>query len=370
VKFKRNLAILVSLFIVVSSIMVYNTTSLAASSGKFSDVPAGYWAGTAIERLAVVGVINGKDPGKFKPEDKVTRAEFAAFLVRALGLELDTYQGSFKDVKNGKWYTPSVEAVASAGIVNGYANGRFYPDAYITREQMAVMVMQAFCYEASKTVDEISEGVSLTFRDKEKISIWAIDYVKAAYDVGIIRGMQDGTFRPEANATRAQSATVIYNMLLIVPIDYSVEAPGDGTGEVPVITEGLKIENVTASTEQAPDYVASNVIDGNKDGQSRWSGEGDGAWIKFDLGAEKKVQSVGIAWYDALNQRTTFDIEVSADGSAWTKVYSGTCSGTTLDFENYNFDDVSARYVRIVGHGNDGKWSTWNSITEVAVYGE
>src|SRR6266516_501477 len=123
--------------------------------------------------------------------------------------------------------------------------------------------------------------------------------------------------------------------------------------------------------------VASVVASGN-DGNlpqntvdqslaTRWSAQGDGQWIRYDLGALAAIDHVDIAWYLGDTRTSSFDIQVSLDTVTWTKVFSGGSSGQTLQLESYAFPTTSGRYIRIVGHGNST--STWNSITEVAIRG-
>lgn len=124
---------------------------------------------------------------------------------------------------------------------------------------------------------------------------------------------------------------------------------------------------VTASTyDTANNAVPANAVDGSL--ATRWAGQGDGAFITFDLGPSQTVSYVKIAWYQGNTRTTTFDIKVSTDGLAFTNVYSGVSSGTTTALETYDFADTPARYVRIVGHGNSSG-NGWNSITEVEVWG-
>ena len=98
---------------------------------------------------------------------------------------------------------------------------------------------------------------------------------------------------------------------------------------------------------------------------TRWSAQGDGQWIRYDLGALAAIDHVDIAWYLGDARTSFFDIAVSLDAVTWTKVFSGNSSGQTLQLESYRFPAASGRYVRIVGHGNSG--SSWNSVTEVAI---
>ncbi|WBB59583.1 discoidin domain-containing protein [Streptomyces sp. WMMC500] len=129
----------------------------------------------------------------------------------------------------------------------------------------------------------------------------------------------------------------------------------------------LPIRTATASADDGNE--PANAIDG--DLSTRWSGAGDGVWISFDLGSLATVDSVSLAWYEGDNRRATFDVELSQDGSEWSTALSReTSSGATSDFETYDVDAAQARYVRIVGHGNDSSDSSkWTSISEATVAG-
>lgn len=127
---------------------------------------------------------------------------------------------------------------------------------------------------------------------------------------------------------------------------------------------------ITAATASSDDGNGpANAIDG--DLSTRWSGAGDGVWIRFDLGSVTTVGSLSLAWYDGDDRRSTFDVQLSQDGSQWSTVLSGaTSSGTTSSPETYDFADGPARYVRVVGHGNSSSDSSeWTSITEATVSG-
>lgn len=180
---------------------------------SFSDVPDGYWAEEAIEILAARHITQGVDATRFNPGGKVTRAEFAAFLVKALGVDTTAYTGKFTDCPQGAWYTPVVEAAAQKGLVNGIGNGKFAPTAYVTREQMAALLMKAYEITTLKSVSGEAAKASVTFTDGDKISSWAQNSVKACYANGLIRGMPDGSFNPGGSALREQVAKVLVQLL-------------------------------------------------------------------------------------------------------------------------------------------------------------
>jgi hypothetical protein len=119
---------------------------------------------------------------------------------------------------------------------------------------------------------------------------------------------------------------------------------------------------ITASGDDG--NVPANVADG--DLNTRWSAEGDGQWIQYDFGSAKTFKSASIAWFKGNERSAVFDIAVSNDGQAWTTVYSGTSSGKSLQSENYNIGNQTARYLRIIGYGNSQ--NKFNSITELKIY--
>ncbi|MFI7673137.1 polysaccharide lyase family 7 protein [Actinophytocola sp. NPDC049390] len=124
----------------------------------------------------------------------------------------------------------------------------------------------------------------------------------------------------------------------------------------------LAVSRVTSSGDDG--NVAANTLD--HDLSTRWSDEGDGVWIRYDLGSATTVGSVALAWHKGDSREQDFEIETSVDGEDWTTVFEGTTSGTTLRSQKYDVDDTRARYVRIVGDGNTE--NDWTSITETAIY--
>jgi len=119
---------------------------------------------------------------------------------------------------------------------------------------------------------------------------------------------------------------------------------------------------VTASTSDT--NVPGNVVDNNLG--TRWSGNGDGAWLQLDLGTVRSIGSVGVAVHSGNSRQNHFDLQVSSGGGAWTTVWSGSSSGTTTLEEPYDFTDVDARWVRYLGHGSTA--TTFNSVSEISVF--
>ncbi|WP_120745760.1 OmpL47-type beta-barrel domain-containing protein [Paenibacillus ginsengarvi] len=183
-------------------------------SGTFTDI-TGHWAEKEIDRLKAKLIVQGMPDGSFHPDEEISRAQFAVLLARMLELRPVPPQGRFKDVAEDDWYAGTIAAAQEAGLVGGFDDGTFRPDAPVTREQMAVMLARAMTFagfatdgDAGKS-DELLEG----FRDREAISSWARDGVARNAKAGVITGFTDTSYAPNRNASRAEAAVMISRWL-------------------------------------------------------------------------------------------------------------------------------------------------------------
>ncbi|PHJ39841.1 hypothetical protein P378_01080 [Desulforamulus profundi] len=164
------------------------------------------WARNTIETLAGAGIVAGVNGTHFEPARAVTRAEFTSLLVKALRLQTKTYTGNpLKDVRADDWYAGAVTAAYDAGLVKGYEDGTFRPDSTITREEVAAILVRAMKLQTTEQ--------KLPFTDRYKINSWARASVATASTYGLIKGLPDGTFRPDVTAGRAECAVMVYRML-------------------------------------------------------------------------------------------------------------------------------------------------------------
>jgi len=177
----------------------------------FTDVNK-HWAQDEIEVLASRTITSGKTDTKFDPQGQITRAEFAVLIARALNLPMDEYQGTFSDVTKSKaWAYAGVEAAYEAGIVKGSSKTTFTPDALITREEIATMIVRAVKYQDEQLFADLD--TSKSFADATSIGSFAKETVKQAAALGIVNGREGNLFNPKANATRAESAVMLYRSL-------------------------------------------------------------------------------------------------------------------------------------------------------------
>ncbi|SDS28396.1 S-layer homology domain-containing protein [Paenibacillaceae bacterium GAS479] len=169
------------------------------------------WAGRQIEVLAAKGAIEGRGNGAFVPKGTVTRAEFAKMLIHAFNLDVQAPSGGFKDVSANAWYADYVDAAVSKGIIYGRTSSTFAPNAPITRAEMATMVSRAL-KAAGKVKKEASEESLAEFKDASSISPSLKQGAALAASLNIVIGDND-FFKPNANASRAEAAVMIYRAL-------------------------------------------------------------------------------------------------------------------------------------------------------------
>ncbi|TEB08008.1 Endo-1,4-beta-xylanase A precursor [Pelotomaculum schinkii] len=189
-------------------------TAMPALARDFADI-AGHWARDEIKALAEKGIIDGVTATEFKPEEKITRAQFAKLLTAALNIKAEQNTGiSFQDVPAGAWYHDYVAAAVQAGLIMGYSDDIFAPDDNITREQMAVIISRALKMKSTADLSHsVTEQVINKFKDKGDISPWAGNEIYLAVSCGIVSGLSEDTFAPQVTATRAETAAMILRLM-------------------------------------------------------------------------------------------------------------------------------------------------------------
>ena len=194
--------------VAVISVMIEGTNLTASCTVTVSNDELGFsdaethWAKDGILSMAEHGFINGYDDGTFKPGASISRAEFVTILMRILqdvkGVAI-TGENTFTDT-NGHWAQANLSTAVRLGLLGGYGDGRIGPNDFVTREQIAVMLINAA---------GVSGGADTGFADNDSISPWAREKVSAAAGLGFMNGYEDGTFKPQSNATRAEVCVVL-----------------------------------------------------------------------------------------------------------------------------------------------------------------
>ncbi|OAS16438.1 Ig-like domain-containing protein [Paenibacillus oryzisoli] len=185
--------------------------SVIQYSKTFADL-AHHWSRSDVELLASKLLIKGRSEEAFAPDQPITRSEFAALLVRALGLNEYTEGAKFKDISPSEWYAGAVGAAVLAGLVDGMSENEFAPSATITREQMAVMIIRALKVVDSNTPIEEASSV-LPFKDAAEVSTWALPAIKQSVELGLLQGVDGQHFASAKPATRAEAALILKRFL-------------------------------------------------------------------------------------------------------------------------------------------------------------
>lgn len=190
--------------------------AVMAYEAAFTDI-SGHWAEDVIRLMAAKGIVKGMTPTLFVPEAEVTRAQFATLLVKALNISEQAATGSrFSDVPASAWYAATVETAAANGLLRGYPDGSFKPDARITRQELAAMVVNALKLRG-KDGDSVTaaeaEEILKAFTDSGQIGAWAKQAAAVAVKSGIVKGRAADQFAPLATAKRCEAVVMLRQIL-------------------------------------------------------------------------------------------------------------------------------------------------------------
>ena len=181
---------------------------------EFSDV-TNSWAKDAINNMGSRMVVNGVGGGNYEPDRDITRAEFAAIVVRALGLDTGMGSSSFTDVASGAWYYGYVQTAVGYGVVSGYGDGTFGPNDTITREQAMTMLARAMKITGlAPTLTDAQATLLLSkYTDASVISDYAKASVAACVDTGVVLGRTNAKLAAKDAITRAEVAAIVERLL-------------------------------------------------------------------------------------------------------------------------------------------------------------
>ncbi|RKJ81931.1 S-layer homology domain-containing protein [Butyricicoccus sp. 1XD8-22] len=181
----------------------------SAAELPFSDVAPGDWCWDAVQSVYSAGLMQGLGDGKFAPEAPVTRAMLAAILWRHAGEPQPQTDNAFSDVPKREWYTDAIRWLIGKGVVSGFPDQTFRPGLPVTREQAAVILYHYLGREKLPAAGELSG-----FTDAEMVSDYAEEAVRWAVRNGILQGTGSGALAPQAELTRAQAAALLARLLI------------------------------------------------------------------------------------------------------------------------------------------------------------
>lgn len=176
----------------------------------FIDLDGYGWASEAIEALRAKDIVQGINFRSYGPGEKIKRGDFAMSLIRTLGLKSDSTE-NFSDVSGDAYYSKEIAAGKALGILEGMGDGNFNPEAFISRQDMMTI-----CVRGLKAAGKSANGdasVLDSFKDKDEIAGYAGEAVSAMVQRGIVIGNDDGRINPLGNATRAESAVIMYRII-------------------------------------------------------------------------------------------------------------------------------------------------------------
>ncbi|MNO29393.1 Endo-1,4-beta-xylanase A precursor [compost metagenome] len=196
------------------SSLTNSTYAIVSHPVEFKDM-AGHWAKNAVNDLGARLVVSGSGNGFFLPGREMTRAEFAAVLVRGLGLQAAGSTTPFTDVSSSDWYSSAVQTASRYQLITGFEDGSFRPEDSITREQAMTMMAQAMRLTGLSAGNTGSGAAELLrgFTDADEASAWAAGSIAASLQAGLISGRSGTQLAPQSPVTRAEVAVMLQRLL-------------------------------------------------------------------------------------------------------------------------------------------------------------
>lgn len=226
---KRTIALILFLILIIGNLAFADDLVIIKERKPLTDFE-GHWARGTIEKWLAAGRVSGYPDGSFKPDNKVTRAEFVKMVNGIIDYNKPN-DITFKDVPATAWFYDYIRVAQAIGYISGYSADQFGPDDPITREQAAAILARIQYLRGN------AAGAN-RFTDKGTLSAWALEAVGAATEAGFISGYVDGSFKPKNNLTRAEAITMLDNVL---ENSKNVIVYNDGTELKDMVIEGVLI---------------------------------------------------------------------------------------------------------------------------------
>lgn len=208
---RSSTALLVAISFMGSSAIPLIIANSAFAQTTFNDVPTGYWAQTFIQELASRDIIKGFPDGGFRPNEPVTRAQFAAMVSKAVNKAPVRGGVSFVDVASSYWAATAIQTSYTTGFLSGYPGNVFEPNQNIPRVQVLVSLANGLNYSVSQAPETILQ----TYADSSSIPNYARNSVAAATENRLVVNYPNVQFlNPNQTATRAEVAAFIYQALV------------------------------------------------------------------------------------------------------------------------------------------------------------
>ena len=239
-KKKRILAMILAVASCLSlAVGVSAANTVARKATDFRDFDKSAWYAEAVSAAVDNGLLYGKSSAIIDPNGDMTRAEMAAIINRSFGCYKTADISQYKDVSKSKWYYKDVALAVQMGTYNGRSSSSMAPDAPITREEAMTVVARALELD----YDSYSKTDLSTFSDRNKISNWALPYVRAMVGADYIHGRTKG-LEPLDNITRAEFAQIFHNIIGTYIVSKGTYDK-DIKGSVLIRTDEVTLQNMT-----------------------------------------------------------------------------------------------------------------------------
>jgi uncharacterized repeat protein (TIGR02543 family) len=174
-----------------------------------------HWAKDAVNDMGSRMVISGIGNDMFNPDQDITRAEFAAIMVRGLGLKLENGSSSFADVKTTDWYNSVIQTAYAYKLISGFEDGNFHPMDKITREQAMTIIAKAMKITGLGTSlgANAADELLSPFADASNAAEWAKNSIADCLQAGIVAGRSGTELAPRAYISRAEVAAIVQRLL-------------------------------------------------------------------------------------------------------------------------------------------------------------
>lgn len=311
-KYQAMVLVVVMLF---SLLIPYGTIASAESSNSFQDLK-GHWAEKEIQELITNNIVTGSSENGnlvINPNLEITRAEFFTILIRSLNIKIENEAGtnlsSFSDIQQ-HWAKSYIETAKNYQITNGYEDGTFKPNQYITRAEAVTAIVRAYQLEGTDTS-------KLTFTDITN-KHWAYSNILIAIEKQLVNGYSNETFRPENNITRAESFVLVYRVLHLEqdneeeqekpePTPIASETPVVGGGSVPPVV------TPTPTPEPETPEVLAILVD-QVTGDEAYTTNEEQANLTGKFQIDEQIEAVSASYQSITSEElTTIEIDIKSD---------------------------------------------------------
>ena len=340
----------VSILLTLAMLLSFAAVSFAAA---FSDVgPAYDWARASIEKFSDEGVIEGKGDGKFAPEDNVTRAEFAKMLALTFGIAPSDKKSPYIDVPEEHWAKPYIMAVDTLTVPVWTLDEtelsmsvvRYLPEQDATREEIAAALVNYYqSVVGMPGTSSFADVLQDKFSDSAEVNDQLYKLVTRAYELGFIKGYDDGTLRPKGSVTRAEAVVMLDRARTIIkqlPTPTPTVTPTATPTATPTSTPDETATPAPTGTPKASEDIISvvDVAVTSEDGQRYYA-------ISYAVGGK-------------IAELPLLVMEDATVGGQKSKITEIEC-GDILLFSKHASGKVNSLFV-LASPGEDGNWENVN----------